>query len=59
MHVANVGLKMSEKAVYSSFLNYYQLFDANTLKSRGPLILYHSPQCCSYVKISGYRGIEV
>ena len=32
MYVAKVGLKMSDMAVYSSLLNYYQLFDANILK---------------------------
>ena len=32
MYAAKVGLKMLEKAVYSSFRNYHPLFDANILK---------------------------
>ena len=28
-------------------------------KTRGPLVLYHSPKCWGYVKISGYWGKEV
>ena len=30
-----------------------------TIKTRGPLVLYCSPECWGYVKISGYWGKEV
>ena len=28
-------------------------------QTRGPVVLYRSPECWGYVKISGYRGKEV
>ena len=28
-------------------------------ETRGLLVLYRSPECCGYVKISGYQGKEV
>ena len=63
--VINIARYHIPKLYYDILLSIAKLFSisaverADKLNTRGPLVLYRSPECWGYVKISGYWGKEV